>query len=137
MILVIGCGRLGGTFAARMVEAGHDVTVLDWDKQNLASYLPKDFPGRTMVGMEIDPEILRQAGIEEADVVVIVSRDEATNMMIADLTRSIFGIDRVIVRIDQPGMRKMYEMDGYQVLSPVLEGAISLERKVSEMKQHR
>lgn len=135
MILVIGCGRLGGTFAARMVEGGHEVTVLDWDKQNLATYLPKDFPGRTVVGMEIDPEVLRQAGIEEAEVVVIVSRDEATNMMVADLTRSVFGIDSVIVRIDQPAMRKLYEEDGYQVLSPVLEGAISLERKVDQMRQ--
>lgn len=135
MILVIGCGRLGGTFAARMVENGHEVTVLDWDRQNLATYLPKDFPGRTLVGMEIDPEVLRQAGIEEAAVVVIVSRDEATNMMVADLTRSVFGIDRVIVRVDQPGMRKMYEDDGYEVLSPVLEGALSLERKVEQMRQ--
>lgn len=137
MILVIGCGRLGGTFAARMAESGHDVTVLDWDRHNLATYLPKEFPGRTVVGMEIDPEVLRQAGIEEAEVVVIVSRDEATNMMVADLTRSVFGIERVIVRVDQPRMRKMYEDEGYEVLSPVLEGALSLERKVEQMRQRR
>ncbi len=116
-----------------MVEAGHDVTVLDWDRSNIAAYLPKDFPGRTIAGMEIDPEILRRAGVEEAEVVVIVSRDEATNMMVADLTKHVFGIDRVIVRIDQPRMRAIYEQAGFEVLSPVLEAALSLERRIEEM----
>ncbi|MBM3266326.1 MAG: TrkA family potassium uptake protein [Candidatus Sericytochromatia bacterium] len=133
MILVIGCGRLGSNFAMRMAEAGHDVTVLDWDRGNFASYLPKEFPGRSFVGMEIDAEILRRAGIEESSVVVIVSRDEATNMMVADLAREVFAIERIIVRIDQPRLRTLYEEAGYEVLSPVLEAALSLERRVEAM----
>jgi trk system potassium uptake protein TrkA len=134
VILVIGCGRLGGMFAGRMAANGHDVTVLSWDSQSLQQYLPKEFPGRTVVGMEIDPEVLRKAGIEEAEVVVIVSRDEATNMMVADLTKQVFGIDRIIVRIDQPLLRNLYEEAGFEVLSPVFEGAVQLERRVEGMR---
>jgi len=119
----------------RMAEAGHDVTVLDWDRANLATYLPKDFPGRTITGMEIDAEILRRSGIEDAEVVVIVSRDEPTNMMVADLAREVFAIDRIIVRIDQPRLRTLYEEAGFEVLSPVLEAALSLERRVEAMGQ--
>lgn len=134
MILVIGCGRLGGMFASHLAETGQDVTVLDWDRHNLDTYLPKDFAGRTISGMEIDAEVLRLAGIEQAEVVVIVSRDEATNMMVADMAQKIFGNGRIVVRIDQPQMRSIYEDAGFHVLSPVMEAAVSLQRTVAAMK---
>ena len=131
MILVVGCGRLGASFAMRMVERGGEVTILDYDRQNFATNLPRDFKGRTVAGMEIDTDVLRRAGIEEARAVVIVSRDESTNMMVADVARNVFGIERIIVRIDQPQMIALYRENGFEVLSPIAEATDLLERKIS------
>lgn len=131
MILVVGCGRLGASFAMRMVEKGGEVTILDYDRQNFASNLPRDFKGRTIAGMEIDTDVLRRAGIEEARAVVIVSRDESTNMMVADVARNVFCIERIIVRIDQPQMIDLYQANGFEVLSPIAEATDLLERKLS------
>ncbi|MBI6545918.1 MAG: TrkA family potassium uptake protein [Cyanobacteria bacterium NC_groundwater_1444_Ag_S-0.65um_54_12] len=135
MILIVGCGRLGASFALRVVESGQEVTILDMDRHNMLTYLPKEFKGRTIVGTEIDTEVLRQAGIEEAEVAVIVSRDENTNMMVADVARNIFSHPRVIVRIDHPRLRQLYEEAGFEVLSPTMEATISLERRIAQLRQ--
>ncbi|MNT83166.1 potassium transporter peripheral membrane component [compost metagenome] len=84
-----------------------------------------------VAGMEIDTDVLRRAGIEDARAVVIVSRDESTNMMVADVARNVFGIERIIVRIDQPQLYELYRSLGFEVLSPIAEATDLLERKLS------
>lgn len=130
MILIVGCGRLGASFAQRVVERGGEVTILDYDRQNFALHLPRDFKGRTVTGMEIDTDVLRRAGIEEARAVVIVSRDENTNMMVADVARNVFCIENIIVRIDQPQLLELYRSNGFEVLSPIAEATDLLERRI-------
>lgn len=135
MILVVGCGRLGASFATRMADEGRDVTIVDCDRQNFSTYLPEGFKGRKVAGMEIDEDVLRKAGIDEAEAVVIVSRDENTNMMVADLVNRVFGKTRVIVRLDQPKLRELYEKAGFEVLSPINEATASLTRRVAALGQ--
>jgi len=131
MILVVGCGRLGASIAQRVAERGGEVTILDYDRQSFATHLPKDFKGRMVTGMEIDTDVLRRAGIEEARSVVIVSRDESTNMMVADVARHVFGIENIIVRIDQPQLHDLYKSLGFDVLSPIAEATELLERRLA------
>lgn len=132
MILIVGCGRLGGSLATRMVAAGQDVTVLDHDRRNFDINLPRGFKGRTVEGMEIDNDVLRRAGIERATAVAAVARDESTNMMTADVARKIFKVPLVVVRIDEPRMADLYRADGYEVISPIVEGTLALERALSK-----
>lgn len=128
MILIVGCGRLGGSLATRMVAAGQDVTVLDHDRRNFDINLPRGFKGRTVEGMEIDNDVLRRAGIERATALAAVARDESTNMMAADVAKKIFKVPLVVVRIDEPRMAELYRKDGYEVISPIVEGSAALER---------
>ena len=134
MILIVGCGRLGGSLATRMVAAGQDVTVLDHDRRNFDINLPRGFKGRTVEGREIDNDVLRRAGIERATAVAAVARDESTNMMTADVARKIFKVPLVVVRIDEPRMADLYRADGYEVISPIVEGTLALERALSKPK---
>ena len=131
MILIVGCGRLGGSLATRLVAAGQDVTVLDHDRRNFDANLPRGFKGRTVEGMEIDNDVLRRAGIERADALAAVSRDESTNMMAADVAKKIFKVPRIVVRIDEPRMADLYRAEGFEVISPIVEGTLALERALS------
>lgn len=132
MILIVGCGRLGGSLATRLVAAGQDVTVLDHDRRNFDVNLPRGFKGRTIEGMEIDNDVLRRAGIERASAVAAVARDESTNMMTADVARRIFKVPRIVVRIDEARMADLYRADGFDVISPIVEGTLALERALSQ-----
>ena len=128
MVLIIGCGRLGGGLATRLADAGREVVVLDHDRRSFDANLPRGFKGTTVEGMEIDNAVLRRIGIERAEAVVAVSRDESTNMMAADAARRIFHVGRIVVRIDEPRMADLYRADGYVVISPIAEGTAALAR---------
>ncbi|MEB3195722.1 MAG: NAD-binding protein [Candidatus Sericytochromatia bacterium] len=132
MILIIGCGRLGGSLAARLAAAGKEVVVLDHERRNLDTNLPRAFPGQTVEGLEIDSAVLRRAGIERAEAVAAVARDESTNMMAADVARQIFRVPRVVVRIDEPRMAALYMANGFEVISPMVEGTLALERALAK-----
>lgn len=131
MILIVGCGRLGSSLATRLVAAGEDVTVLDHDRRNFDTNLPRGFKGRTVEGMEIDNDVLKRAGIERAAAVVAVARDESTNMMAADVARKIFNVPRIVVRIDEPRLANLYRSEGFIVISPIVEGSAALERALT------
>lgn len=135
MILIIGCGRLGGSLATRLVAAGEEVTILDHDRRNFDVNLPREFRGRTIEGMEIDNAVLRRAGIEQAFALAAVARDESTNMMAADVARKIFKVPRIVVRIDEPRMAALYRSEGFEVISPVVEGTLALERALSAPRE--
>lgn len=134
MILIIGCGRLGASLANRLTSAGYQVVVVDHLRENFQNNLPRDFQGKTIVGMEIDANVLKRAGIERASAVVCVSRDENTNMMAADVARLQFGIENVTVRIDQPQLVDAYRAKGYDVISPVIEATNALETALRSQK---
>lgn len=134
MILIIGCGRLGASLANRLSTSGYDVVVVDHLRENFQNHLPRDFHGKTVVGMEIDSNVLRRAGIERASAVVCVSRDENTNMMAADVARLQFGVPNVTVRIDQPQLVEAYRARGYDVISPVIEATNALETALRAQK---
>jgi trk system potassium uptake protein TrkA len=131
MILIIGCGRLGGSLATRLAAAGQEVTILDHDRRNFDVNLPRGFRGRTVEGMEIDNDVLKRAGIEQATALAAVARDESTNMMAADVGRKIFNVPRIVVRIDEPRMADLYRRAGFEVISPIVEGTIALERALN------
>lgn len=127
MILIIGCGRLGGSLAARLEAGGQMVTVLDQNPRNFDANLPQNFMGRTVIGMEIDNDVLSRANIQKAEAVVAVGRDDNTNMMAADVARKIFNVPHIVVRIDNPILAELYEKDGFEVISPILEGIKAVE----------
>lgn len=134
MILIIGCGRLGASLANRLSSAGYEVVVVDHLRENFQNNLPRDFQGKTIIGMEIDSNVLKRAGILRASAVVCVSRDENTNMMAADVARLQFGVENVTVRIDQPQLVEAYRANGYSVISPVIEATNALELALRSQK---
>ncbi len=128
MVLIIGCGRLGGSLAIKLAAAGQEVVVVDHERRNFDLNLPRDFKGRTIEGMEIDNDVLKRAGIERAVALAAVARDESTNMMAADVARRIFNVPRIVVRVDEPRLANLYREEGFEVISPIVEGTLALER---------
>lgn len=114
-VVILGCGRVGAYLANMLAEAGHQVTVID--KNSLAfSRLGADFPGKAVVGTGIDEDVLRRAGIEQADAFVAVTNGDNTNMMSAQVAREIFGVKRVICRVYDPLRGELYRTLGLETI---------------------
>jgi len=119
-IIIVGCGRLGAHLARRFDRAGHRVCVIDRGSESFAR-LGNDFGGETLMGTGIDEDILRRAGIEQADVFIAVTAGDNTNAMAAEVAKLIFKVPRVIARFNDPIREGTYHSLGLmETISPTI-----------------
>lgn len=116
-IVIMGCGRVGGRLAGLLDAAGHDVAVLDMDSYSFR-WLPANFRGKALVGDGTDEEVLRKAGIEEADAFVSSTQGDNRNVMAAQMAKHIFNVPKVVSRIYDPLREEMYHELGLETISP-------------------
>lgn len=130
-ILIMGCGRLGGTFAGLMDDAGHDVTVLD---TNAAAFrrLPASFKGIRAVGNGMDQHAVERAGIEQTDVFLALTQGDNRNIFASMLAKEIYRVPRVICRIYDPVRERIFREMGLETFSPTSLGASILVDKLAE-----
>jgi trk system potassium uptake protein TrkA len=115
--LVIGCGRVGSSLAKELDEAGWDVTVID-EREEALSRLGENWAGGFVVGHGMDAKLLREAGIEEAEAVVVATNGDNTNIVVGQVAQKMFGIDCVIVRILDPARAEFYAARGLRTVCP-------------------
>ena len=115
--LIIGSGRVGSAIALQLQQEGWDVTVVD-ENEDALSRLGESWPGRFLVGHGMDTNLLREAGIEEADAVVVSTDGDNTNIVIGQLAQKRFGIDCVVVRVLDPARAKFYAERGLRTVCP-------------------
>jgi trk system potassium uptake protein TrkA len=122
--LVIGCGRVGASLARELDEVGWDVTVID-EREEALSRLGEHWAGGFVVGHGMDAKLLREAGIEEAEAVVVATNGDNTNIVVGQVAQKMFGIDCVIVRILDPARAEFYASRGLRTVCPT-SNAISV-----------
>ena len=115
--LIIGCGRVGSTVAKRLAADGWNVTAVD-EKEAALSRLGEDWTGGFVVGHGMDTDVLRRAGIEDADAVVVSTDGDNTNIVIAQVAQKRFGIDCVVVRVLDPARADFYKSRGLRTVCP-------------------
>ncbi|MCW2974920.1 MAG: TrkA-N domain protein [Actinomycetia bacterium] len=115
--LVIGCGRVGSTIALTLHQEGWDVVVID-EKEDALSRLGESWRGAFVVGHGMDTDLLREAGIEEADAVVAATDGDNTNIVIGQVAQKRFGIDCVVVRVLDPARAEFYAGRGMRTVCP-------------------
>jgi len=110
-VVILGCGRVGSTLAALLARAGHEVAVVDRDQSafdKAIQRLGSDFSIETVVGVGIDEDALRQAGIENADAFVGVTSGDNTNIVAAQIARHRFHVPKVFARVYDPIRAEAY-----------------------------
>jgi trk system potassium uptake protein TrkA len=122
-IIVVGCGSLGAGLAKELSIYGHDVVVIDKDS-NAFKLLGTEFNGVTILGTGIDEDVLKKAGIGQADVFVAVTNTDSVNVMAAQVAKHIFKIRKVITRIYNPEKGYVYNELGLDTICP---NSISIE----------
>ena len=116
-IIIMGCGRVGAQIASLLEHEGHDITILDIDTYSFRR-LPPDFKGTALFGNGMDADVLKKAGIEEADIFVTMTQGDNRNVMAAQIAKHIFNVPRVISRIYDPMRQELYDTLGIEALSP-------------------
>jgi trk system potassium uptake protein TrkA len=116
-ILIIGCGRLGSLLAENLEEDGNDVTVVDKLSRAFLRLHPT-YRGKTVLGNGIDQDTLREAGAEQAELLIVASDSDNTNIMAALVGQKIFHIPRILARIDDQSRTPSYQEYGMETYCP-------------------
>jgi trk system potassium uptake protein len=122
--VVIGCGRVGSSVATQLAGEGWDVTCVDENEDALAR-LGADWRGGFVVGHGMDVAVLRRAGIEDADAVVVATDGDNTNIVVGQVAQKRFGIDCVVVRVLDPARADFFAQRGLKTVCPT-QTAISV-----------
>jgi len=138
-LLIVGCGRVGSQLAAEMDKAGHEVVIIDRDPNQFSraatrGVLTNDFRGNQVVGNGTDADVLRRAGIEDADGFVAVTEGDNRNIMASQVAKHIFKVPRVVARIYDPERAEAYEKLGLHTICPTIEGAKAIEKTLLEKR---
>lgn len=97
-IIILGAGQVGGTLAENLVGEKNDITIVDRDAVRLRELKDK-FDLQVIAGHAAHPEILRNAGAEDADMLIAVTDSDEINMMACQVAATLFNTPTKIARI--------------------------------------
>ena len=135
-VLIVGCGRVGSAIAKSMLAEGHEVSVLDEDPEAIAllnqgqSESWEDRGGRFTVGTALEIDALLEAGVQQADAFVASTDGDNTNLVIAQIAKRRFEVERVVVRVLDPHRARWYAEQGLQTVCPTQTAIELLEAAV-------
>lgn len=115
--MIIGCGRVGSSVAHALRRDGWEVVAVD-EKEEALQRLGEHWDGGFVVGHGMDTSVLRRAGIEDADAVVVATDGDNTNIVVGQVVQKRFGIECVVVRLLDPARARFYAEQGMRVVCP-------------------
>jgi trk system potassium uptake protein TrkA len=135
-IVIIGCGRLGATLANRLSRSGHSVVIVDCSETAFRA-LSSGFGGFQVVGDAGELSVLKQANVHQADALLAVTGEDTLNLMVAQVARSVFQVERVLARVFDPSREAIYQTFDIATISPTSLAAdqfmAQLQTEVSPM----
>lgn len=127
--IVVGCGRVGSAVAKDLAEEGWDVTAVD-EADAALGRLGERWRGGFVHGHGMDLDVLRKAGIEQADAVVVATDGDNSNVVIAQIAQRMFDVKTVVVRLLDPGRADFYATRGLDVVCPTKTAYETLTERV-------
>jgi trk system potassium uptake protein TrkA len=132
--IVVGCGRVGSELAYRLFKSGHQVVVVDSNKEAFNRLHP-DFRGRTLEGEGLAENVLERAGIREAHGLAAVTNVDTLNAVVAHTARVVYNVPVVVARNYDPNLRVVIEAFGLQTVSSTFWGAQRVEELLMNPSQ--
>lgn len=117
--IIIGCGRLGANLANALSEEGGNVIVIDSNKDAFRKLSPL-FGGIVITGDATEIFVLKEAEIEKATTVIVVTNKDNTNILIAQIVKELFHIQHVIARLYDPERECVYREFGIETVCPAV-----------------
>lgn len=122
-IIILGAGQVGSSVAENLSREANDITVVDTDGEALMA-LQDRLDIRTVQGHASHPDVLRQAGADDADMVIAVTSNDETNMVACQVSYTLFHTPTKIARVrarsflDHPQLFTQEAMPVDMLISP-------------------
>jgi trk system potassium uptake protein TrkA len=136
-IIIVGAGKVGYFLAKRLCQNKHGVSIVEKDKTT-CDEMAKELEVLVIRGDGCDPQILEQAGAARADVVAAVTGDDEDNLIICQLAKELFHVQRTVGRVNNPQNEQTFSelgvdipMNSTEVIAKIIEEEVSFSDFVS------
>src|ERR1043165_5019453 len=110
-IIVVGYGRVGTQVVRMLRGQNHSIVVIDKNRDALEKAV-EEAQVKVLTGDTTDPDMLKRAGIEGADVLLALTREENTNLMAAQIARVAFNVPKAVAMIYGPQREEAFRSMG-------------------------
>ena len=136
-VIVCGAGQVGFNIARHLALENNDVTVIDVEPE-LINRISDTLDAQGVVGHASNPDVLEQAGIADADMIIAVTYSDEVNMVACQVAHSLFGVPTKIARVRQqsylqPIYANLFSRDHMPIdviISPEIEVARAVTRRL-------
>lgn len=120
-VAVVGCGSVGAQIAVELSLLGNIVIVIDRDSESfsvLPSHLLENSRVVTSIGDGTQERSLRQAGVQDVDLLIAATQKSSINLMSGQLARHVMRIPEVVCLVNDSKLNSIYEGFGIRVINP-------------------
>jgi trk/ktr system potassium uptake protein len=110
-IIIVGAGKVGWNLARELIEKNHEVTVIEDDRDRYLT-VEQELEHNIQYGDASELWVLERAGVQRADMVIAVTGDDEDNMLICQVAREKYMVERIIARVNNPRNLQHFELLG-------------------------
>ncbi|MFA5410735.1 MAG: NAD-binding protein [Candidatus Omnitrophota bacterium] len=142
-IVIVGAGKVGYFLAKRLCQSKHSVSIVEKDKA-LCEEVAKGIEALVINGDGCEPRILEESGIARADVIAAVTGDDEDNLIICQLAKERFNVQRTVGRVNNPDNEHTFSelgvdvpVDSTKIIAKIIEEEVSFSDFVNLMSFKR
>jgi trk system potassium uptake protein TrkA len=110
-IIIVGAGKVGWNLARELLDKQHEVTVIEADRRRYLT-VEQELEHNIQYGDASELWVLERAGIQRADMVIAVTGDDEDNILICQVAREKYMVERIIARVNNPRNLQHFDLLG-------------------------
>ena len=110
-IMIVGAGKVGWNLTRELLEKGNEVTLIESNRERYLT-VEQELEHNVQYGDASELWVLERAGISRADMVIAVTGDDEDNILICQVAKEKYLVDRIIARVNNPRNREHFELLG-------------------------
>jgi trk system potassium uptake protein TrkA len=112
-VIIAGAGKVGWNLARELIDKEHEVTLLEGDRRRYL-VVEQELEHAVQYGDASELWVLERAGIRRADLVIAVTGDDEDNILICQVAREKYGVERIVARVNNPRNLQHFKLLGIQ-----------------------
>lgn len=110
-VLIVGGGRIGVHLAQALLNAGHEVSIIERNPAKVQAIL-RDLGNIAVLGDGSESEVLHKAGAERADLVIATTGNDEVNLAVSQVAKHILHTKRTLVVVNNPENEELFQILG-------------------------
>ncbi len=112
-VVIAGGGKVGWNLGRELIEKGNEVTLIEQDRRRYLT-IEEELEHAVHYGDATELWVLERAGIQRADLVIAVTGDDEDNILICQMAREKYLVERIIARVNNPRNLQHFKLLGIQ-----------------------